>query len=33
VAAALFVKAGAGGQTAAPAVRPVLIAGLAANKR
>jgi peptidoglycan glycosyltransferase len=33
VAAALFVKAGAGGQTAAPAVRPVLIAGLSANKR
>jgi penicillin-binding protein A len=32
VAAALFVKAGAGGQTAAPAVRPVLIAGLSANK-
>jgi penicillin-binding protein A len=33
VAAALFVKAGAGGQTAAPAVRPVLITGLSANKR
>jgi penicillin-binding protein A len=33
VAAALFVHAGAGGQTAAPAVRPVLIAGLAANKK
>jgi penicillin-binding protein A len=33
VAAALFVRAGAGGQTAAPAVRPVLITGLSANKR
>jgi cell division protein FtsI/penicillin-binding protein 2 len=33
VAAALFVKAGAGGQTAAPAVRPVLVTGLSANKR
>jgi peptidoglycan glycosyltransferase len=32
VAAALFVRAGAGGQTAAPAVRPVLITGLSANK-